>query len=125
MREKSAAAIPVRRAHREAFPVNRLDDLGGEDGVELLRVGVLVPEVAEHVSAPPHRVELCLFHPNISSTRVTCESGTNRTAPVTIRGCNLGTVRRLRSIFRITPPAALSSTFAYRRVTTEGEGLEP
>ena len=51
-------------------------------------------------------------------------SGANRTAPVVSRGCNFGTERRLRSIYRITLPAALSSTFTIHRVTTEGEGLE-
>src|SRR5208282_6085853 len=51
-------------------PVERLDDFGCEDRFELLEVCVLVPQIAEHISASPHHFQLFAFrfhcHRNIS-----------------------------------------------------------
>jgi len=59
---------------------------------------------------PPDAALLAAFIAVLEALRHP-KSGTTRTAPVTIRGCNLGAVRRPRNTFRIAPPAALSSTF--------------
>jgi len=45
------ARAAMRPTHAQAFPVERLDDFGGQDGLELLGIGVFVPEVAEHIPA--------------------------------------------------------------------------
>jgi hypothetical protein len=68
MREKSAAAIPVRlcAADAQALPVERLDDPRGQDGLELIRIRILVSEVAKNISASPHYFQLFAFHRNIS-----------------------------------------------------------
>jgi hypothetical protein len=42
----------VRSAHGRAFPVERLNDFGGQDGLELLCARLLVPEVAERMPLP-------------------------------------------------------------------------
>jgi len=53
--EKSGCRDPgaaVSRAHAEAFPIEHLDDFGGENRLELLGVRVLVPKVVENISVP-------------------------------------------------------------------------
>src|SRR5208282_5185618 len=47
------ACAPVRPPHGQVFPIERLNDFGGQDGLELLRVRVVVPEVAEYIAASP------------------------------------------------------------------------
>lgn len=44
------------------------------------------------------------------------DEGTNRTAPVISRGCNLGTECRPRSTFKDNSASAFSSTFTFRHV---------
>jgi hypothetical protein len=69
MREKSAAAMLVRtcaRAHAEALAVERLNNLCGENCLELVRIRVLAPEVAKQVTTPSHHVHPFPFHRNIS-----------------------------------------------------------
>jgi hypothetical protein len=56
----------MRGAHGEVFPVEDLDDFGGQDGLALLRVRVLVPEVAEHIATSPHQLQFFAFHRNVS-----------------------------------------------------------
>ena len=70
MREKSAAAIPVplRNAHCRPAPVERLDDFRGQDGLQLLGIGVCMAEVAEDVSVAAHDFEF-VGHFNISFNR--------------------------------------------------------
>ena len=36
------------------FPIERLDDFGREDRLELLGVRALVPQIAEHIPASAH-----------------------------------------------------------------------
>ncbi len=48
-----------------ALPIEHFDNFGGKNSFELLRVRVFVPEIAEHVSASPHNLQL-FFHRNIS-----------------------------------------------------------
>jgi len=57
---------PMSRAHAQAFPIERLDDFGSEDCLELLGIRVLVPEVAENTPAPAHHFRLFAFYRNIS-----------------------------------------------------------
>ena len=45
------ARATVCRAHRQVFPIKRLNDFGGQDGLELFSVGVLVPQIAENIRA--------------------------------------------------------------------------
>src|SRR5260370_161377 len=63
MREKSAAAIPVRPcAPRTLSPrVERFDDLGGQNCLEQIGIGILVSQVAKNISASLHY--LPLFNP--------------------------------------------------------------
>src|SRR5580704_2933538 len=56
---------PVRGPHGQPLAVHDLDDLGGEDRLELFGVRVLVLEVAEHVAAAAHDFQFFL-HRNIS-----------------------------------------------------------
>ncbi len=44
----------------------RLDDFRGQDGLELIRIGVLVSQVAKNIFASPHYFQLFAFHRNIS-----------------------------------------------------------
>jgi hypothetical protein len=60
------ARTTVRAAHGQVFPVESLDDLGGQDGLELLGVRTLAPQVAKDIAAPPYHLEFFLFHRNIS-----------------------------------------------------------
>ena len=60
----------LRRAHGHPFPVKRLDDLGGQDGLELLRIRALVSKVPERIPAAPHRFQLLAFHRNSLSKSV-------------------------------------------------------
>src|SRR5450432_1419278 len=61
------AGTGMRGAHGEAFPVERLDDFGRENGFELLCIGVLVAEVAVHIAAAAHDIQLFVaFHFSIS-----------------------------------------------------------
>src|SRR5271165_951808 len=63
------ARAGVRRAHGQSLPAECLDDLSGQDGLELLRVGTLVPKVTERIAAPPHHFQLLTLHRNISFSR--------------------------------------------------------
>ena len=65
VRRRDSRAV-VRRAHGQVLPVERLNNFGGQDGLELFGIGVFMPEVAEHISAPPHHFQLFSFHRNIS-----------------------------------------------------------
>jgi hypothetical protein len=47
---RNARAI-MRRAYAHAVLVERIDDFGGQDGLELFSIGVLMPEVAKNISA--------------------------------------------------------------------------
>jgi hypothetical protein len=40
----------VRSPHGQALPVERLDDFGSEDRLELLDVRILVPQIAEYMA---------------------------------------------------------------------------
>jgi len=53
-------------ADAQALPVERLDDFRGQDGLELIGIGILVSEVAKNISASPHYFQLFAFHRNIS-----------------------------------------------------------
>ena len=67
IREKSAAATPVRRgAHAETFPIERLDDFCCENGLKLFDIRTLVPEVTESISTSAHHLQLFALHRNIS-----------------------------------------------------------
>src|SRR5258708_2800039 len=64
MREKFAAAIPVRPcAPRTLSPltVERFDDLGGQNCLEQIGIGILVSQVAKNISASLHYLHL--FNP--------------------------------------------------------------
>ena len=52
------------RPHGQMFPIERLDDLGGKDCLELFGVRVRVPEIPEHVTAAPRHFQLFVFHRN-------------------------------------------------------------
>ena len=72
MREKSAAANrrpALRRAHGEVLPVERLDDFGGKDGLELLDVSVLVTKIGKRFPLP--RTSLPFIATARSDDRVT------------------------------------------------------
>ena len=45
------ARAAMRAAHAQAFPVERLDDFGGQDRLELFDIRILMPQIAEHVPA--------------------------------------------------------------------------
>ena len=65
MREKSAAAMPVRlwaALTVKPFAIELLDDFGGQDGLEPRGIRILVPEVPEHVPSPAHQVRLPFCH---------------------------------------------------------------
>ena len=65
MREKSAAANPVRApALRTERPrsLQRRDDAGRQDGLGLFQVRVGIAEVAKHVAAPLDRFEVAVAH---------------------------------------------------------------
>src|SRR5258706_7020215 len=53
-------------AHAQTVPVERLNDFSGQDGLELLGVCILMPEVAKNISAAPHYLQLFALHRNIS-----------------------------------------------------------
>jgi len=54
-----------RTAGWQVLPVGRLDDLGGQNGLEPPDISVVQPEVAEHILTSPHHFQL-LAHRNIS-----------------------------------------------------------
>src|SRR5260370_36468823 len=56
----------VRRAHRQAFAVERLDDLGSQYGLELLCIRILAPQIAENIPTAARHCQLFAFHRNIS-----------------------------------------------------------
>ena len=56
----------VRCAHAKTVPVKRLDDFSGQDGLELLGICVLVPEVAKNISAAPRYLQLFALDRNIT-----------------------------------------------------------
>jgi len=62
---RNAGSI-VRGAQGKTIPIERLDDFGGEDGLEQLGIRVLVSEIPENIPAPPHHFQLFPFHRNIS-----------------------------------------------------------
>jgi hypothetical protein len=62
------AGSVMRSAHSQAFPIERLDDFGGQDRLELLGIRVLVPKAAEQIAASPPCVQL-FFYRNISFSR--------------------------------------------------------
>jgi len=69
MREKSAAAMPVRPWAARMVRRSRSSVLmisGGQDGLELIGVRVLATQIAENIPAPPRHLEFFLFHRNIS-----------------------------------------------------------
>ena len=69
MREKSAAAMPVRPCAARTVRYSRSSALmisEAKMAFELLRVCVLVPEVAKHIAASPHQLQLFASHRNIS-----------------------------------------------------------
>jgi hypothetical protein len=63
MREKSAAAKPVRAcgAHRQFIPIQRLDDLGGEQRLQLLNIGVLPAQSRNTLPLPRTSCSLPVF----------------------------------------------------------------
>src|SRR5579863_4206558 len=56
------AGSAVRGAHSQAFPVECLNDFGGENRLELFSIGVLTPEIAEHIAATSHNFQFFAFH---------------------------------------------------------------
>jgi hypothetical protein len=57
------ASAGMSGAYRKALPVERFDDFGGEDGLELLGISVVPIEVPEHIAAATHDFRLFfLFH---------------------------------------------------------------
>src|SRR2546422_7948997 len=65
VRRRNPGAV-VRGAHGQVLPIERLDDLGGQDRLELLRVRVFAPEVTKHVPAPRRYFPLLASHRSIS-----------------------------------------------------------
>lgn len=55
----------MRRAHPEAIPVERLDDFGCENCLELLGIRVLVSQIMEHIPASAHHLQFLAFHRKI------------------------------------------------------------
>jgi hypothetical protein len=60
------ARLAMRGAHSQVFPIKRLDDFGGQDGLELFGIGVLMPQIAERISASPNHIQFFTIHRNIS-----------------------------------------------------------
>src|ERR1700722_590666 len=56
----------MRGAYSQVFPIECLYDFGGQNSLELFGVGVLMPQIAEHIAASPHHSQLFIFHRNIS-----------------------------------------------------------
>src|ERR1700692_462499 len=56
------AGSAVRGADGQAFPIECLDNFGGENRLELFSIGVLTPEVAEHIPATSHHFQFFAFH---------------------------------------------------------------
>ena len=50
------------RAHGQFVPIRRLDDLGGEQRLQLLNIGVLPAQVAKYIAAAVHQLKLAGFH---------------------------------------------------------------
>jgi hypothetical protein len=43
--------MAVRGAHGQAFPVERLDDFGGQDRLELFSISIFMSQITEHVQS--------------------------------------------------------------------------
>jgi hypothetical protein len=56
----------MRGAYSQVFPIECLYDFGGQNSLELFSVGVLMPQIAEHIAASPHHSQFFIFHRNIS-----------------------------------------------------------
>ena len=72
MREKSAAAMPVRTWALRTLRRSRssgLDDLGRENPLKLLDVRIRLPKIAEDVPAPADDFKPFFLHRNISLER--------------------------------------------------------
>src|ERR1700730_4126194 len=55
----------VRRAYAQTVAVEHLDDFSGQDGLELLGIGIIMPEAAKNISAAPHYLQSFSFHRSI------------------------------------------------------------
>ena len=55
----------VSRAHGQLVSVQRLDDFGGQDALELVDVRVLMAKVAEDVASSPHQFQRFALHGSI------------------------------------------------------------
>jgi hypothetical protein len=66
-REKSAAAVPravVGATDGQALSVERLDDLSGQDRLELFDIRILASQITEHVAAAARHLQTFRFHRN-------------------------------------------------------------
>lgn len=69
------AGASVCGANRQALPVERPDDLSGEDRLELFNIRALMPQIAEHIAASPHEFQFFAFHRSILSHTPSFEDG--------------------------------------------------
>jgi hypothetical protein len=69
---RNARAI-MRRAYAHAVLVERIDDFGGQDGLELFSIGVLMPEVAKNISAARTTSSFSLFIATSPCVLMPCE----------------------------------------------------
>jgi len=56
------ASTRLRGANSQLFPIERLDDFGREQGLELFGIGSVVPQIAEHIAASSHHLGFFSFH---------------------------------------------------------------
>src|SRR4051794_739111 len=60
----------IRLTHGQALAVEGLDDFGGEDGLELVRIRVFAAEITKHIAGTPHYVHgFFALHFSISCRR--------------------------------------------------------
>lgn len=102
----------VRAAYSQALFVERLDDLRGQNGLELSDVGILSSEIAEYVPATPHDFQQFSFHPICSliqrammlsylTTLVKCDAAT-ATSSVALYVLILAPVDRVERVLHST-----------------------
>src|ERR1700681_117210 len=63
---RSNARQAMRLTYTQAISIERLDNLCGQDRLELLYIRILFAEIPEHVSATADHFKLFLLHFNIS-----------------------------------------------------------
>src|ERR1035438_134109 len=60
----------LRRTNSQPFTVERLDDLAGQNCLELQYIGILDAQIPKHVPATTDQVQLFTFHRNASFKRL-------------------------------------------------------